>query len=75
MPALTEQQLAELREDFAFSDADGNGRIDFQEFVDLLENLEAGMSGEEARIGFAEIDADGDGAIEFDEFAAWWTTD
>lgn len=75
MPALTEQQLAELREDFAFNDADANGRIDLDEFLDLLDHLEAGMSGEEARIGFAEIDADGDGAIEFDEFVAWWTTD
>jgi Ca2+-binding EF-hand superfamily protein len=72
---LSEQELAELREDFAFSDADANGRIDFHEFVGLLEDLEAGMSDTEARIGFAEIDEDGDGAIEFEEFVAWWTSD
>lgn len=75
MGALSEQELAELREVFAFSDADANGRIDFHEFVGLLGDLEAGMSDEEARIGFAEIDENGDGAIGFEEFVAWWTSD
>ncbi len=75
MGALSDQELIELREDFAFNDADGNGRIDFDEFRGLLQDLEAGMSDEEARIGFADIDQNGDGAIEFEEFVAWWTSD
>lgn len=75
MTELTDARLAELREDFAYNDADGNGRISFEEFLDLLEDLESGISQEEARVGFAEIDRDGDGAIEFDEFARWWTGD
>ena len=75
MGALSDEELTELREDFAFNDADANGRIDFDEFRGLLEDLEAEMSDEEARIGFADIDQDGDGAIEFEEFVAWWTSD
>jgi len=73
--ALTEEQLGELREDFAYNDQDANGRLSFDEFRTLLEDLEAGISEEEARIGFEEIDTDRDGAIEFDEFVAWWTAD
>jgi Ca2+-binding EF-hand superfamily protein len=75
MVALTPEELAELREDFAYNDADGNGRLSFDEFVDLLDDLESGIEDDEARVGFAEIDRDEDGAIEFDEFVAWWTSD
>jgi calmodulin len=72
---LTQDQLDELYEDFAYNDGNGDGRIEFDEFVALMELLEADMSSGEVRLGFREIDTDGDGAIEFDEFVAWWTLD
>ncbi len=75
MATLDPEQLAELREDFDFNDDNGDGRLSFDEFAELLEDLEADMSDDEARIGFDAIDTDGDGAIEFDEFVAWWTSD
>lgn len=75
MTELSPDQLDELREDFEFNDSNGDGRIEFDEFRELLEFLEADMSNNEARTGFAEIDTDHDGAIEFDEFVAWWMTD
>jgi Ca2+-binding EF-hand superfamily protein len=73
MDVLSQEQLDELREDFDFNDANGDGRIQFQEFVALLDGLEADVSEDEAVVGFDEIDTDDDGAIGFDEFVAWWT--
>lgn len=62
----------DLKESFDYNDRDGNGRIDLGEFISMLDELEAGVSDDEARIGFETIDADGDGAIEFGEFLEWW---
>lgn len=61
-----------LREDFAHFDRNHDGRMEFGEFVQFLEALDAGLSRRELQIGFAEIDADRDGSIGFEEFHAWW---
>jgi hypothetical protein len=66
-------QQQELREHFAFCDSDRDHRINYAEFRALLENLEAGMSEEELRLGFGLIDLDGNGYISFDEFQRWWS--
>ncbi len=68
----TARELQELVEHFAHCDRNGDQRIDFAEFVELLENLEAGMSPEEIRIGFESIDRNGNGSISFAEFRGWW---
>ncbi|WP_405240510.1 EF-hand domain-containing protein [Lentisalinibacter orientalis] len=70
--SLREEEARELRESFDYNDRDGDGRIEFDEFVKMLEELEAGASEEEARIGFREIDTRQDGSIAFDEFVDWW---
>lgn len=70
---LTSEQLDELRESFDYNDANGDGKIEFREFVSLLEGLDALGSETEARVGFEVIDTDGDGVIDFDEFVAWWS--
>lgn len=67
-----EEELARMREDFDFNDANGDGRLTLGEFVRFLSALESGITAEECRIGFDEIDTDNDGAINFEEFAAWW---
>jgi Ca2+-binding EF-hand superfamily protein len=69
------RQQQELREHFAFCDTDRDHRINYAEFLELLENLESGMSEEEMRVGFGLIDLDGNGYITFDEFSRWWTED
>ena len=75
MAPLTREQVAEIRETFNYNDSNGDGCIGFDEFTELLSDLQSGVSEEEARIGFAEIDTNDDGAIEFDEFLAWLTSD
>jgi len=72
MDTSSEEQQ-ELREHFASCDTDRDHRINYAEFVELLENLEAGMSGEELQLGFGLIDLDGNGYISFDEFQRWWS--
>ena len=67
------RQIAELRESFRYNDFDKDGRIDLGEFIEMLEQLEAQVSRQEARIGFGEIDSDDDGTIDFEEFMGWWS--
>ena len=62
----------ELAESFAACDGNGDGAIEFLEFVTLLTNLDAGMTEQEMWVGFQAIDTDNDQRIDFDEFAAWW---
>lgn len=69
----TPEEIAELRESFRYNDPNGDGRIDFREFVNMLKDLEADVDANEARIGFDEIDTDNDHAIEFEEFVDWWS--
>ena len=71
----TEEQLDELREAFDYNDRDGDGRIEPDEFAVMLDELDAGMSAAEAKMGFRDIDTNDDGLIDFDEFVAWWTED
>lgn len=69
---LIEEEYEELEDSFRYNDANNDGRIDFTEFVNMLDALEAGMKTDEARVGFEEIDTDKDGSIELDEFIDWW---
>jgi len=75
VPDTTARSMRELRQDFAQSDRDHDGRIDLQEFKEFLAGLDAAMSDEEARLGFHEIDTDRDGRISLEEFAQWWAND
>jgi calmodulin/calcium-binding protein CML/plastin-2 len=68
-----EDKVGELREAFEYNDRDGDGMIEIEEFVTMLDELEAGVSAAEARLGFQDIDSNDDGLIDFKEFTAWWT--
>jgi len=71
-PKLSDEQLDELRESFDYNDRDGDGRMQLDEFVQMLDELEAEMSADEAATGFKDIDTNEDGLIDFGEFCAWW---
>jgi Ca2+-binding EF-hand superfamily protein len=71
---LSPEKREELREDFEYLDDDGDGLMQFDEFVRFMDGLGAEMTSEECRIGFHEIDTNRDGRIEFGEFLSWWTS-
>ena len=68
---ISQERIEELREDFASVDSDEDGCIDFGEFANLMDNLSAGVSSADLRIGVGEIDSDRDGRISLAEFVAW----
>jgi Ca2+-binding EF-hand superfamily protein len=69
---LSGDELADLEELFDQIDEDGDQRIQFAEFSQLLDDLGADMQYEEQRTGFRKIDTNHDGAIDFKDFVDWW---
>lgn len=69
---LTSDELADAEEQFDECDMDGDQRIDFTEYSQLLETLGAEIPPAQRRNRFNAIDTDGDGAIDRAEFMAWW---
>lgn len=74
MKPLSEQRIDEIKEHFNFFDRDNNGRIDVDEFGELLQVLSPDAGDEQIHKGFSLVDTDGSGYIEFDEFLSWWKT-
>lgn len=62
----------ELMEDFRCCDKNADGKINYGEFKEFMELLEAQLSEQETSIGFREIDHDRNGLIELPEFLTWW---
>ncbi|AMN46359.1 hypothetical protein ACG33_04405 [Steroidobacter denitrificans] len=75
IPSRYAADTDELRKEFASVDKNGDGRVSFEEFKQLLDGLESGLSEPEMRIGFREVDTDRDGRIDCREFIEWWTSD
>lgn len=69
--ALTSDELADAQEQFDECDADGDQRIDFAEYSQLLDNLGVELPPTQRRNRFNAIDSDGDGAIDRSEFIDW----
>ncbi len=69
---MSADELADFEEVFDSLDEDGDRRITFAEFSQLLDDLGADMGHEEIHAGFRRIDHDKDGAISFDELIDWW---
>lgn len=71
---MNEMSQEELKENFDHFDSDGDGQLEFSEFVCLIQALDADAPDDEARLGFRAIDTDGSGVIEFEEFAQWFSS-
>ena len=74
MAAPTEKQLAEIRSAFDACDSDGDGFINQDEFLALLNTLDGDVSRAECQLDFEVADTEGDGYIGFKEFIVWWTS-
>lgn len=75
IPSRHAADSEELAREFLAVDKNGDGRVSFAEFRQLLQGLESGMSDAEMHIGFHEVDTDRDGYIDCREFIEWWSGD
>ncbi len=69
---LTDDDIAELRRQFDSFDADKNGQISYEEFVNLLGAIGHDHTREEAILAFSVIDSNEDDFVSFAEFVNWW---
>jgi Ca2+-binding EF-hand superfamily protein len=74
---ITAPQVDKIKKRFKEFDTDGSGKIDFQEFMQMLcyvlkaKNVED-VSEDRANRFWQEIDLDGSGEIDFSEFCGWF---
>ncbi|PLX55744.1 MAG: hypothetical protein C0629_11225 [Chromatiales bacterium] len=64
--------IAGLHREFSRFDSDNNGRIEYEEFIELLGSVGPRPTEEEAQLAFSVIDSDNTGYVEFEEFVHWW---
>jgi len=67
-----EEKQQELRKLFNQYDKDQNGRIDWDEFCHMLDELTGDKTLQEKSEAFNLIDIDHNGQINFEEFSEWW---
>ena len=69
---MSDGEIEGLRERFNFFDTDGNGLIDLQEFLGMIEVLYPGTQPSYLESGFLIMDQNQDGYVDFQEFLDWW---
>jgi len=71
---IPQEQLVEIKDNFAFFDQDANGEIDLEEFTKLLKTISPSTEKDQAERGFSMVDENNDGHIDLEEFIEWWQT-
>ncbi len=67
------KSVEEIQAVFEKYDTNGNGTIDWNEFQDLLHELDKDLSLLDKAQTFDMVDTNHTGMINFDEFMAWWS--
>ena len=63
--------VEKAKEEFRRADADGNGFLDSDELVNLMNNLGVQLSRHQLESAFCQIDEDGNDQISLNEFLRW----
>lgn len=74
MSELTNKEIEEIRDHFAFFDKDNNGLLSESEFIQLFKIIAPSASISMAKRGFHTIDKNQNHELDFDEFLEWWQT-
>eukprot|EP00751_Fragilariopsis_kerguelensis_P048014 CAMPEP_0171045054 /NCGR_PEP_ID=MMETSP0736-20130129/48353_1 /TAXON_ID=186038 /ORGANISM="Fragilariopsis kerguelensis, Strain L26-C5" /LENGTH=210 /DNA_ID=CAMNT_0011495115 /DNA_START=153 /DNA_END=785 /DNA_ORIENTATION=+ len=67
-----EYEIKEIGKTFDKFDQDRSGRIDHQEFFDLMKNIDSSIEDERLRRMVASLDLDNDGSVDKEEFLQWY---
>ena len=66
------KSVEEIKTIFEKYDTNGNGTIDWNEFRELLNELDNDLSLLDKTDTFDKVDSNHTGMISFDEFMVWW---
>lgn len=69
---MKETKIDRIRKEFERFDTDGNGLIDLEEFLGMIDVLYPGTDSSYIEGGFTLMDQNLDGRIDFQEFLGWW---
>lgn len=69
---ISDDELAEIRENFDHFDQDQNGVIDREEFAKLMRAIDDQITDKEVADGLSILDSNRNGVIDYDEFIEWW---
>ncbi|MBL1142705.1 MAG: EF-hand domain-containing protein [Proteobacteria bacterium] len=72
MSDLTEDELVEIKKIFAKYDVDDNDTIDWEEFCNMVDELDIEVSLKDRTIVFDKVDTNHSGMINFEEFVECW---
>lgn len=70
---MNENEFSDLKDAFGKADADGNGTLDRDEFVQLLRSLGSKLTDAQIDVGFRLVDEDESGRISLSELERWWS--
>ena len=72
MSEFTENELVEIKKIFEKYDVDDNDTIDWEEFCNMVDDLDVELTLQDKAVVFDKVDSNHTGMISFDEFLTCW---
>jgi Ca2+-binding EF-hand superfamily protein len=72
MSDLTISELAEIKKIFQKYDVDDNDTIDWEEFCNMVDDLDVELTLQDKTVVFDKVDTNHSGMINFEEFVECW---